>query len=54
MRKVMKFWTGQGLGWMFGWYDDSSDEFILPSGYIMPVENGYVFYMGEWRELVEI
>lgn len=51
MRKVMKFEVNGH--WIFGWYDSETDEFTLPSGYIMPVENGYVFYLLEWRKLID-
>lgn len=50
-RTLMKFQLDTG-GWLVGWYYPDTDEFELPSGYRMSVENGQVFYLGKWYTLL--
>ena len=39
--------------WLFGRHDTRTNEMVLPSGYRMPIENGQVFYMGDWYTIQE-
>jgi hypothetical protein len=49
---IMKFyWTGHG--WIFGKYNPETEEFTLPSGHIIPVENGMVYFVDGWYKLVD-
>jgi hypothetical protein len=52
MKKMVKFEVK--TGWHVGWLHLDTMEIELPSGYKLPVENGYVTYLGETVPVLDI
>lgn len=50
--KLVKFYC-KGH-WLFGKLNTETQEITLPSGYKLPVENGMVYYLGEWCEVLDV
>jgi hypothetical protein len=53
MRKLVYFVLSDGRRFV-GAYDSETDEITLPSGYKLPVEDGFVFFLGEWCEVFDL